>query len=193
MAPSPGVVPDLSPAEQAIADGLVASHGLSEGDARVLAQDAGLLAFFTATAAESGDAAAAANWVVNDVRAVAKEHPLATLRLDGVGVGRIIKLVASGTISTRIARDVLVVMVADGGDPKAIVDARGWAQVSDEDALATTIAAVLAANPGQVAAYRGGKTQLKGFFVGQVMRATRGRANPGLVQRLLGEQLEGGA
>jgi len=79
--------------------------------------------------------------------------------------------------------------VAQGGDPEAIIQARGMTQISDEDALRSIIADALAANPDKVAAYREGKTGLLGFFMGQVMRATGGKANPQVVKALLEKQL----
>ena len=190
-APAPAA-PELSPAQTAVADALRKAHaGLSAEDAALLAQSDGLRAFFEAAAKQSGDPVAAANWVTNDLRAVTKDTPLGELPFDGVALGRLIQLQAGGTVSSRSARDVFGVLVAQGGDPKAIVTERGWAQVSDDAALEAAIQGVLDAHPAEVAEFRGGKAALKGFFVGQVMRATRGRANPGKVQALLAQALKG--
>ena len=190
-APAPAA-PELTAAQKKVADTLVKSHkGLSADDAALLAQSDGLRAFFEAAAKQSGDAAAAANWVTNDLRAVTKDTPLADLPFDGVALGRLIQLQAGGTVSSRSARDVFGVLVEAGGDPKAIVEDRGWAQVSDDDALEAAVQGVLDAHPDEVAEFRAGKAALKGFFVGQVMKATRGRANPGKVQALLAAALKG--
>ncbi|MCG8503338.1 MAG: Asp-tRNA(Asn)/Glu-tRNA(Gln) amidotransferase GatCAB subunit B, partial [Sphingomonadales bacterium] len=96
-----------------------------------------------------------------------------------------------GTISGRIARDVLEDMFATGKSAGEIVEEKGLKQVSDTGALETIIDEVMAANPGQVAEFRAGKDKLKGFFVGQVMKATQGKANPAVVNQLLDEKLKG--
>lgn len=190
--PKPGPAGEaaaLPPEVQAVADGLV-ERGLSADDARVLAQNPELIGVLDQAAEVGGDLQAAANWVVNDLRAATKETLLADLKVGGAQIGGLVKLVAAKTISTRTARDVFAAMLAEGGDPAAIVEARGLAQVSDESALREAIVKVLQSKPKELAAYRGGKKQLRGFFVGQVMRATKGRANPKLVQSLLTELLD---
>ncbi len=198
-APAPAAAPvqdpgsGLSPEEQARVEAFAKKAGIGADDARILVQDEALAAFFAAAVQESGDPGATANWVVNDLRAATKDRPLASLPLTPVALGRLVKLVAANSISSRIGRDVFAVLLDEGGDPKAIVDARGWSQLSDEAALKATIATVLAGAPEELAAYRDGKKQLKGFFVGQVMKATEGRANPQLLQRLLGAALDGAA
>jgi Asp-tRNA(Asn)/Glu-tRNA(Gln) amidotransferase B subunit len=99
--------------------------------------------------------------------------------------------VEDGTLSTAGARQVLAVLARDGGDPAALVESLGLRQVSDAGALGTAVDAVIAANAGKAAEYRGGKTGLLGFFVGQVMRDSGGKANPELVSRLVRERLDG--
>ena len=106
-------------------------------------------------------------------------------------LGALIDLIADGTISGRLAKDVFAEMVATGADPAAIVEAKGLRQVTDEGAIEAAIDAVLAANPDKVAEYRAGRDKLYGFFVGQVMRATQGKANPALVNRAAEEQARG--
>ena len=95
----------------------------------------------------------------------------------------------SGEITGAAAKEVFAEMVLRGGDPEQIIAERGLAQVSDEDTIAALVDEVLAANPDKVDQYRGGKTGLFGFFVGQVVRSSQGRANPQVVQRLLGDRL----
>ena len=95
-----------------------------------------------------------------------------------------------GRISGTIAKDVFAEMLAGGGRPAEIVERKGLRQLSDADELSPVVAQVLAQNPDQVKAYRGGKTALLGFFVGQVMRATRGQADPQLVYQLLKDRLD---
>ena len=104
-------------------------------------------------------------------------------------LGALIDLIADGTISGRLAKDVFAEMVATGADPGAIVETKGLRQVTDTTAIAATIDAVLAAQPDKLAEYRAGRDKLYGFFVGQVMRATQGKANPALVNELLKKKL----
>jgi aspartyl-tRNA(Asn)/glutamyl-tRNA(Gln) amidotransferase subunit B len=103
----------------------------------------------------------------------------------------LLDLIADGTISGRLAKDVFAEMVASGADPGAIVEAKGLRQMTDSGAIEAAIDAVLAAQADKVAEYRAGRDKLYGFFVGQVMRATQGKANPALVNQLLKEKLAG--
>ena len=105
----------------------------------------------------------------------------------------LLKLVYAGTINRNTGKKVLEEMVSTGQSPAAIVKAQGLAQVSDKAGLAQVIDALLAANLGEVAKYREGKTSLLGWFMGQVMKETRGTANPDVVRKLLVEKLEGKA
>ena len=128
---------------------------------------------------------------------------LAQPRLDrlGVGIGQspvsasqlgaLIDLIADGTISGRLAKDVFAEMVASGADPTAIVEAKGLRQVTDSTAIEAAIDTVLAAQADKLAEYRAGRDRLYGFFVGQIMRATQGKANPALVNQLLKKKLAG--
>ena len=135
------------------------------------------------------------NWVMDSVLRFIKEEKLdAALKIETwpcppERLGRLIGLIQDGTISTTIAKTVYEEMRQTGHDPEAIIQAKGLRQVSDTDTLQAAIAEVLAANPDKVAAYRGGKEKLLGFFVGQVMRATQGKANPQMVNTLLRQQL----
>ena len=101
----------------------------------------------------------------------------------------LIALVDKGTINNNTAKDVLAEMFTTGQSAQEIVAAKGLAQISDEAALATAVTQVLDANPEMVARYLAGESKLRGWFVGQVMKATRGKANPGLVNQLLSQQL----
>jgi len=119
----------------------------------------------------------------------------------GIGIGRspvsagqlgaLIDLIADGTVSGRLAKDVFAEMVAIGSDPAAIVAAKGLRQVTDRAAIETAIDTVLAAQADKVAEYRAGRDKLYGFFVGQIMRATQGKANPAVVNQLLKKKLAG--
>ncbi len=136
------------------------------------------------------------NWVMGEVLRVANERGL-EVRLDPAPapvspdhLAEILRLKADGTISGNAAKEVLDAVVESGREPADVVAEEGLEQVSDEAALAAEVDAAIEAHPDKVDEYRGGKTGLLGFFVGQVMRATGGRADPQLVNRLLRERLE---
>jgi aspartyl-tRNA(Asn)/glutamyl-tRNA(Gln) amidotransferase subunit B len=106
-------------------------------------------------------------------------------------LGALIDLVGDGTLSARLAKDVFAEMVATGAEAAAIVEKRGLRQVTDRDAIEAAIDAVLAEHPDRLAEYRAGRDKLYGFFVGQIMKATQGKANPALVNELLKKKLAG--
>jgi aspartyl-tRNA(Asn)/glutamyl-tRNA(Gln) amidotransferase subunit B len=182
-------LPELPDAKRAR---FVAELGLSLEDAAVLVAEQATALFFEEVAL-GRDAKAAANWVTGDL--------FAALNRQGVGIeqspvspaalGALIDLVADGTISGRLAKDVFAEMVATGADPAAIVDEKGLRQVTDAGAIAAAIDAVLAREADKLAQYRAGRDKLYGFFVGQIMRATEGKANPALVNELLRKKLAG--
>jgi aspartyl-tRNA(Asn)/glutamyl-tRNA(Gln) amidotransferase subunit B len=148
-------------------------------------------------ARESGNPKAASNWVMTEaLRKLkddsAEEGPLlARGPVRPSGLAELIRLIDTGTISGKIAKDVFERMWASGEPPGAIVEREGLTQVSDEGAIQAAVDEVIAANPGPVAIYRKGKTSTLGWFVGQVMRRTGGKANPGLVNDLLKKALSG--
>ncbi len=169
---------------------LVREYGLSDYDAAVLTDEPDTAAFYEAAAALA-DPKLAANWVMGDLTALWKERNLAPAQspVSPAALAELIGLIQSGTISGRTAKDVLLA-VADGeGAPGEIVTRRGLAQISDEHALAAVVDQVLVANPKQVAQYQAGRQNLLGFFVGQVMKQTKGQANPRLVNELLAKKL----
>jgi Asp-tRNA(Asn)/Glu-tRNA(Gln) amidotransferase B subunit len=113
------------------------------------------------------------------------------LRVDGRDVGRLIAMIGAGTLSTSAAKAVLARMVADGGSPADIANAAGLLQQSDTDDLRALVDQTLLAHPGPVSQYRAGRKGALGFLVGRVMNASGGRANPGVVDRLVRERLAG--
>jgi aspartyl-tRNA(Asn)/glutamyl-tRNA(Gln) amidotransferase subunit B len=118
------------------------------------------------------------------------DRPLSACPVIPAQLAGMIRLIDAGTISGKIAKDVFEKMWATGDAPEAIVAREGLTQVSDEAAIRSAIDAVIAANPGQVATYRKGKTATLGWFVGQVMKKTGGKANPQVVNALLKKALE---
>ena len=170
---------------------LTGEHGLSEDDADQIARDEVLARVFGEAVAAHPNARGVANWVVNDLARELKAQSLQDLPFGGAEIGALVALLDADKISSRIAKDVFAVLLQEGGDPAAIVRARGWEQVSDQDHLGAIVDEVLSAFPAKVAEYRAGRTGLLGFFTGQVMRKTAGKANPPLVQQILREQLAG--
>ena len=170
---------------------LKAAHGLADGDARTLAGDAALLAFFEAALGASASAQAVANWVVNDVRRELKARGDKGLPFGGDAVGELAGLVEAGTISGKIAKDVFAEMVKSGDRPKAIVARRGIEQISDTGAVEAAVTAVIGENADMASRYRAGNANLLGAFVGLVMKKTGGKANPKLVNELLRQKLAG--
>jgi aspartyl-tRNA(Asn)/glutamyl-tRNA(Gln) amidotransferase subunit B len=160
--------------------------GLSAYDAGVLTAEKPIADFFD-TVAATADPKAAANWVSSELlgRLNKDGKSVAESPVTPTALAELIGLVADKTISGKIAKDVFDKMWTSGGSPKAIVAAEGLTQVTDESAIEAACKAAVEANPKQVAGYKSGKTNLLGFFVGQVMKATGGRANPELVNAKL--------
>jgi len=165
--------------------------GLRDYDAQVLTASRELAEYFERVAETSGDPRAAANWVMGDLAAALKDtgRDISGAPVSAEYLGELIALIGRGEISGKQAKDVFAKMAATGESAPAIVEREGLRQISDEDAIAKIVDQVLAANPKQVEQYKGGKTAVLGFLVGQVMKATRGQANPALANRLLREKL----
>ena len=182
-------LPELPDAKKAR---FMSEYGLSADDAGVLVTEKETALFFERVA-EGRDAKTAANWVMGDLfgalnrLGVGIEH----LPVSAEQLGALIDLIADGTISGRLAKDVFAEMATSGADPAAIVTTKGLRQVTDWAAIEAAIDTVLAAQADKVAEYRAGRDKLYGFFVGQIMRATQGKANPALVNDLLKKKLAG--
>jgi aspartyl-tRNA(Asn)/glutamyl-tRNA(Gln) amidotransferase subunit B len=201
--------PDLLPLvlDQALVDGIksalpelpdakkarfIADYKLSPYDAGVLVAEQNIATFFEAVA-KGRDAKAAANWVTGDLFGVLNKRGVGIEEspVSAAALGELVDLIADSTISGKIAKDVFAEMVESGQAPATIVEAKGWRQVTDTGAIEAAIDAVLAAQEAKVAEYRSGKDKLFGFFVGQVMKATEGKANPALLNDLLRQKLAG--
>ena len=170
----------------------VKEHGLPEYDAAVLTSAREVADYFETVARASGNAKAASNWVMNEVLRKLKDDltPLAQCKVRPEDLAEMIRLIDGGTISGKIAKDVFEKMWSRGERPTAIVEQEGLAQLSDEGAIEAAVAEVVAASPEQVATYKGGRTATLGWFVGQVMKKTGGKANPGVVNALLKKVLD---
>jgi aspartyl-tRNA(Asn)/glutamyl-tRNA(Gln) amidotransferase subunit B len=168
------------------------SYGLSARDADVLAAERTVADWFEeAVQAYEGSPKEVANWVTGQLFAMLKteDGDITSLPITPADLAALIQLVDQGTVNRNTGKRVLELMVATGQSPAAIVEAEGLAQVSDADSLAAIVHQVLAANPDELRRYREGKTSLQGWFMGQIMRQTRGQANPDLVRQLLEEAL----
>ena len=164
--------------------------GLVPDDAFLLASDDSLAKFFEEAARNHDNSRAVANWVINELRPVLKDKPLESLPLTPTTLAELVALIDGQTISGKAAKQVFAAMLEDGGSPADIVERLGLQQVADPDQLEPIVDAVIAANPENVALYREGKNNLLGFFVGQVMKSTNGKANPRLVNELLRSKLD---
>jgi len=166
--------------------------GLSANDAGVLVAEKETAAYFEAVAA-GRDAKQAANWVMGDLFGALNRLglPIERSPVAAGELGALIDLIAEGTISGKIAKEVFAVMLETGAPARRIVEEKGLRQVSDTGAIDAAIDQILGANRDKVAEYRAGKDKLFGFFVGQVMKATGGKANPGLVNEALRRKLAG--
>ncbi|MFZ5427269.1 MAG: Asp-tRNA(Asn)/Glu-tRNA(Gln) amidotransferase subunit GatB [Thermodesulfobacteriota bacterium] len=165
--------------------------GLSDYDADVLTAERDVAEYYEAAVAAGGDAKKCANWIMSELmREMAEARVSARqVKLTPAELAKLVKIIDGGLISGKIGKQIFPELFAQGGDPEELVRKKGLVQISDTSALEAAIDQVLAANPAEVEAYRGGKTKLMGFFVGQIMKATRGQANPGLVNELLAKKL----
>ena len=164
-------------------------HGISAADADLLTGDRATGDLFAAAVDAGAPAPAAARWIVNELPPALGDRELADTPLTGAGLAALVAAVESGAITGAAAKDVLAEMVSRGGEPAEIIAERGLTQVSDEATISAMADEVFAANPDKVDLYRAGKTALFGFFVGQVVRASQGKANPQVVQKVLAARL----
>ncbi len=171
----------------------VTEHGLSEYDAGVLVQDKGVADYFEETAKACGEAKAASNWVMNDVLSSIKEKQINSLELNAFlapkHLGDIIKMIAEGLTNATTARQIYAEAVESHKPPRQILEEKGLAQISDDEELGRIVDSVIEENPQAVTDSAAGKKQAAGFLVGQVMKKTRGQANPKLVNKILKEKL----
>jgi aspartyl-tRNA(Asn)/glutamyl-tRNA(Gln) amidotransferase subunit B len=166
-------------------------YGLREYDADVLTQTRAASEYFETVARVSGDPKTAANWVMGDLMGAlkAEDKEIGDSPIRPENLGDLVRMIARGELSGKLAKEVFPKMFSTGDTPAAIVEREGLKQISDTGALEKVIADVIAANPKQVEQYKGGKTTVLNFLVGQAMKATRGQANVAVVTELLKQKL----
>lgn len=164
--------------------------GLTAYDAMIICENRETADFFE-KAAKGHDAKKVANWLMGDFFAMLNEKKLELKDspVSAENLGKLVELVTSNVINGKTAKDVFAIMAETGGDPEKIVEEKGLKQVTDTGAIEAVIDEVIALSPDNVAAYKAGKTALMGWFVGQVMKASKGKANPGMVNELLRKKL----
>lgn len=164
---------------------------VTEYEAQVLAEERKVAEWFDTAVAAGGDPKSVSKWMINELFRLMNEskQSIEEVTIAPASLVELIKLVDNQTINNNTAKDVLNEMFATGQSAQAIVDAKGLAQISDESALVALINQILDDNADNVTRYLAGEEKLRGFFVGQVMRETKGQANPGLVNKILTEQL----
>jgi aspartyl-tRNA(Asn)/glutamyl-tRNA(Gln) amidotransferase subunit B len=169
----------------------VAEYALPEYDANLLTQNRHLADYFEETACASQNPKAASNWIMGELLRTLKERGITIdqVRLTPDALAGLIRLVDRGTISSTVAKDVFAKMYESGRSADEIVQSEGLAQIGDEDALAGIVREAIAANPDAVAQFRKGRNNAFGFLVGHVMKASKGKANPKVVNELLKREL----
>ena len=176
-------------------DRYVRAHGLSPYDADVLTQRKDVADYFEAMLADGAPAKEAANWIMTELLRIVREEKLddaLVIRewpLSAAQLAKLVCLVQAGTINRNTAKGLIPRLRGTATDPEELVRAEGLGQVSDVGALEAAVADVIAKHPAQVAEFRSGKDRVLGFLVGQVMKATKGKGNPQLVQEVLRKTL----
>lgn len=168
------------------------SYGLTPYDANVLVEQQDIAYFYDKVVKLGADPKVANNFLMKEIAAYMKEEKVTIedTKLTPENFSELINLVTSGAISNNIGKQIVITLLKDGGSAKEIVEKQGLSVISDEGALKAIVEKVVANNPSQVALYKGGRDKLFGFFVGQVMKETQGRANPQTLNKLLKDALD---
>lgn len=168
----------------------VADFGLTSYDASIICEDRKVAGYFE-TASKGTNAKLVSNWIIGDFFGMLNKSglPFEDAKILPEELGKLVSLIEDGTISGKIAKQVFEEMFEKGGDPEKIVSEKGLVQVSDEGEIGKIIEGILDANPDSVEAYKAGKDKLFGFFVGQTMKKTSGKANPSIVNKILKDKL----
>ena len=167
--------------------------GLSAYDARVLTDDRTVAEYFETAVIAGANAKLVANWISQDIAAYLNNNKLTIteIALQASDLAELVKLIETGTISGKIAKEILPELLTQGGSPKTLVEKKGLIQISDTSAIEKLIEEIIASHPSELEKFRSGKTNLKGFFVGQVMKKSGGKADPKLTSQILDQKLSG--
>jgi aspartyl-tRNA(Asn)/glutamyl-tRNA(Gln) amidotransferase subunit B len=185
VAEQQSLLPELPAAKR---ERFVAQYGLPQQDGAVLTANRAVADYYEGVVHAGAEAKAAANWVMGEVLADAKDHA-DTLRVPAGSLAQLIGLVKGGTLSHQAGKRVFTELANRGGDPRTIAEALGVIQVADSTVVARWVTEVLGAHGAEVTRYKSGETKLMAFFVGQVMKESKGKADPKLAQRVLEEKL----
>jgi len=182
-------IPELPDARQ---NRYIEELGLPAYDAEVLTSSKALSDFFEGTIQNGADMKQASNWLMGDVSAYLNKHlkELDELAITPEGLAKMINLIKDGTLSSKMGKKVFAHLIENGGDPEKYVKEQGLVQISDEGELQEIVSGILDENEQSVIDYKDGKGRALGFLVGQVMKATKGQANPPLVNKILKEEIE---
>ena len=186
-----GSLPELPDAKR---ERFVEQYELKPADAEILTVSRAMADYFEEVAEHTAASPqVAANWVIGDLSAALNKESIDIVdsKIEATALAGLLNRIADGTISGKIAKEVFDAMWSGEGDADTVIEVRGLKQITDTSAIEDIVDAVIEANPGQVAEYRGGKEKLLGFFVGQVMKETGGKANPGQVNEILRKKLSG--
>lgn len=169
------------------------SMGLSMQDVLFLANDISVADFFDSAVNMGADVKLAANWIMGDIAAYLKNERLSIneIKLTPRELSELIASIKNGTISGKIGKEILVELISKGGTVKSLIEEKDLVQIVDPAVIGALVDKVLEDNPKQLQQYRGGKTKLQGFFAGQVMKVSKGKANPMLLNKILLEKLTG--
>ena len=166
-------------------------YNLSEKDANIITSSKYLSDLFEGAIKVCNNPKAVNNWIISEISRILNETEMEPIEIpfDSTQLGKLIILIDKGTISSSIAKKVLVEMFEHPRDPEDIIDEKGWVQISDENAIKEVVLKVLEANPQSIADYKAGKDRALGFLVGQAMKETRGKANPKMLNEMFKEEL----
>ena len=169
----------------------VGEFGLSEKDANLLTASKYLSDLFEGAQSKCGNAKAVANWILSDISRIVNEKEMEPdqIPFGSTELAKVVELIEKGTISSAIAKKVITELFENPRDPEVIIKENGWIQISDEGAIKEVVLKIIAANPQSVADYKGGKDKAIGFLVGQAMKETKGKANPGMLNKMFVEEL----
>ena len=167
------------------------AYELPEHDASLLTSSRELADYFETAVKTCNQAKKVSNWIMTELMRELKGEELSTCKVTAEQLGSLVNMVEAGTISGKIAKTVFLEMMASGKGPETVVQEQNLGQVSNEGELIAVVRQIIADNPGQVADFKGGKTKLMSYFVGQLMQKTKGQANPALANKLFSRELEG--